>query len=147
MQFVFPTSGIRRYQFPTHINDLVLDRADAATSEVFFVVIGPGKAPPLHKHDDMEQIFYVLKGAGILSISGKRKKYPVKAGDVVRIPPRALHSIQCAGKYPLVYLAIDCFLAGRPKSEPTWDAHARAICKQNGWDYAVCVKGRKKRPI
>jgi quercetin dioxygenase-like cupin family protein len=136
MQFVFPTSEVQRYQFPTHINDLVVDRADAKTSEVFVVVIEPGKAPPLHQHDDTEQIFYMLKGRGVLSIGANRKKYPVAPGDVVRIPPRTLHSIQCTGKKPLTYLAIDCFLRGRPKNEPTWDSHARAICKQNGWDYA-----------
>jgi hypothetical protein len=43
-----------------------------------------------------------------------------------------------------VYLAIDCFLGGRPKEEPTWDSHAHVICKQNGWDYALCAKGWKK---
>lgn len=140
MQFVFPTSRVKRYQFPTHINDLVLDRAEGKCSEVFIVVIKPGKAPPLHRHDDTEQIFYVLKGAGILSVGLKRKTHPVERGDVVRIPPKTWHSIQCASKRALVYLAIDCFPAGRPKSEPTWDAHARAICKNNGWDYDACRK-------
>jgi mannose-6-phosphate isomerase-like protein (cupin superfamily) len=147
MKFVFPTSKVRRYQFPTHINDLVVDRADAETSEVFVVVIEPGKAPPLHKHDDTEQIFYVLKGSGVLSIGAKRKKFPVQPGDVVRIPPHTLHSIQCTGKKPLVYLAIDCFLGGRPKNEPTWDAHARVICQQNGWDYVSCRRRGKGSQI
>ena len=44
MQFVFPTSQTRHYSFPTHVNDLVVDRADAATSEVFLVVLAPGQA-------------------------------------------------------------------------------------------------------
>ena len=144
MKFVFPTSKVQRYQFPTHINDLVVDRADAETSEVFVVVIEPGKAPPLHKHDDTEQIFYILKGKGVLSIGEKRKKFPVQPADVVRIPPHTLHSIQCTSKKPLVYLAIDCFLAGRPKNEPTWDSHAKAICKQNGWDYNSCRSRRRQ---
>ena len=140
MKFVFPTSQVKRYQFPTHINDLVVDRADSETSEVFVVVIEPGKAPPLHQHDDTEQVFYVLNGKGVLSIGAKRKKIPVKPGDVVRIPPRTLHSIQCQGKKSLRYLAIDCFVGGRPKNEPTWDFHARVICKQNGWDYKTAKK-------
>ena len=140
MKFVFPTSRVKRYEFPTHINDLVVDRADAETSEVFVVVIRPGKAPPLHKHDDTEQVFYVLKGAGVLSIGAKRKKFSVKPGDVVRIPPHTLHSIECNSKKSLVYLAIDCFLGGRPKKEPTWDSHARVICKQNGWNYRQAKK-------
>jgi hypothetical protein len=36
----------------------------------------------------------------------------------------------------LRYLAIDCFVAGRPQAEPSWDTHARAICQRNGWDFA-----------
>ena len=140
MKFVFPTSKVKRYEFPTHINDLVVDRADAETSEVFVVVIRPGNGPPHHKHDDTEQVFYVLEGKGTLSIGPKRKKFPVRVGDVVRIPPHTLHSIECTGKKSLVYLAIDCFLGGRPKAEPTWDSHARVICKNNGWDYKKAKK-------
>ena len=134
MQFVFPTSKTKRYRFPTHINDLVLDRADAQTSEVFVVVLKPGEAPPLHKHDDTEQIFYILEGTGVLRIGAKKKKFSVKSGDVVRIPPKTLHSIQAVGKL-LRYLTIDCFLNGRPKAEPTWNAHVKILCRQQGWDY------------
>ena len=46
MRFVFSTAEVKRYRFPTHINDLVVDRADAQTSEVFVVVLEPGEAPP-----------------------------------------------------------------------------------------------------
>jgi mannose-6-phosphate isomerase-like protein (cupin superfamily) len=144
MQFVFPTSKARRYRFPTHINDLVMDRADAETSEVFVVVLNPGQAPPLHRHDDTEQIFYILEGAGILNIGGPRKKFPVRAGDVVRIPRKTLHSIRCTGKVPLRYLAVDCFVGGRPKAEPAWDAHVRTMCRNNGWDYEQVVQATPK---
>jgi len=106
-------------------------------------VLGPGEAPPLHQHDDTEQVFYILAGAGTLSIGAKRKKYPVRPGDVVRIPPKTLHSIQCAGKKPLRYVAIDCFVAGRPAAEPTWDSHVKVLCAQQGWDYAQVVKRSK----
>lgn len=147
MQYVFPTSKVKRYRFPTHVNDLVVDRADAATSEVFVVVLQPGEAPPLHKHDDTEQIFYVLDGAGVLSIGAKRKRFPVRVGDVVRVPPKMLHSIQCRGGKALCYLAVDCFVGGRPKKEPTWDSHVKALCKQQGWNYEAVVKPKFARKI
>lgn len=143
MKYVFPTSKVKRYRFPTHINDLVVDRADSHTSEVFLVVLEPGEAPPLHQHDDTEQVFYILEGAGVLSIGAKKKKFPVRPGDVVRIPPRTLHSIQCAGQKPLRYVAIDCFVAGRPAAEPTWDSHVKVLCAQQGWDYRQVVKKAK----
>jgi len=62
-QYVFETKNLKRYRFPTHTNDLVMDRSLAKTSEVIIVVLEPGEAPPLHKHDDTEQIFY-LKDRG-----------------------------------------------------------------------------------
>jgi len=135
MQFIFSTAKTRRYRFPTHRNDLVMDRSDAETSEVFVVTIKPGKAPPLHLHDDTEQIFYILAGRGVLRIGAAKKTFPVKPGDIVRIPPKTLHSIQCAGTQSLRYLAVDCFLRGRPAVEPTWDAHVKVLCRQQGWDY------------
>jgi mannose-6-phosphate isomerase-like protein (cupin superfamily) len=145
MQFVFPTKNLKRYRFPTHINDLVVDRADAETSEVFVVVLAPGEAPPLHQHDDTEQIFYILSGQGVLRIGVEQKKFLVRVGDVVRIPPRTLHSIRCQGKKPLHYLAVDCFVGGRPEAEPTWDSHALVMCENNGWNYDQVVQKNAAR--
>jgi mannose-6-phosphate isomerase-like protein (cupin superfamily) len=144
MQFVFPTSQTKHYRFPTHVNDLVVDRADAQTSEVFVVVLESGEAPPLHQHDDTEQVFYILEGEGILRIGSEKKEYAVHPADVVRIPPTTLHSIQCTGKKSLRYLAIDCFVAGRPKAEPTWDSHVRVMCRQNGWNYEQITEKHSK---
>jgi quercetin dioxygenase-like cupin family protein len=135
MNYLFDTKKARRYRFPTHINDLVMDRSEATTSEVFIVVLNPGEAPPLHQHDDTEQIFYILEGKGRLDIGEDRQNFSVKPGDVVRIPPSTLHSIQCQGDSTLTYLAVDCFPSGRPDAEPTWDDHVKTVCQQNGWDY------------
>jgi mannose-6-phosphate isomerase-like protein (cupin superfamily) len=141
MQFVFSTSQTKRYRFPTHVNDLVVDRADSQTSEVFVVVLEPGEAPPLHQHDDTEQVFYIMEGEGTLRIGGEKKEFAVRPADVVRVPPAILHSIQCTGQKLLRYLAIDCFVAGRPKAEPTWDSHVRVVCRREGWDYQQVISG------
>ena len=140
MQFVFPTAKVKHYRFPTHVNDLVVDRADSRTSEVFIVVLEPGEAPPLHRHEDTEQVFYILAGEGVLRTGPERQEHPVRPADVVRIPPAMLHSIQCTGEKPLRYLVVDCFVAGRPENEPTWDAHVRVLCRQQGWDYEQITK-------
>ncbi len=141
-QYVFSTQETIRYRFPTHVNDLVMDRAHAETSEVFVVVLEPGEAPPFHVHHDTEQVFYVLEGTGTLEIGEKREHYPVRPGDVVRIPPHTFHRIQCDSTQPLRYLSVDCFLGGRPKDEPTWQDHVRAICAQNGWDFGQVRRSR-----
>jgi mannose-6-phosphate isomerase-like protein (cupin superfamily) len=144
MKYVFDTKNTQRYEFPTHINDLVMDRSETQTSEVFIVLIEPGKAPPLHKHDDAEQIFYILEGQGILEI-GKIDMYhhhteSVYPGEIIRIPPKIYHTIYCHGNSILKYLAIDCFLEGRPTDEPTWDEHVKVLCDEQGWDYSKVKK-------
>jgi len=144
-KFVFSTKETTRYRFPTHVNDLVMDRAEAETSEVFLVVLEPGESPPLHAHDDTEQIFYVIEGSGVLQIGENPEAYAVNPGDVVRIPPHAPHSIQCRGPQTLRYLCVDCFMGGRPDEEPTWESHVRRMCARNGWDFAS-VAGRRGGP-
>jgi len=138
-QFVFKTTNLKRYAFPTHTNDLVVDRAASQTSEVIIVVLKPGEAPPLHKHDDTEQVFFVTEGQGTLTIAkegGKdTKTFKVNAGDVVRIPPSTWHKIRSEGGQTMRYVGVDCFVGGRPKAEPTWDSHVRVMCKMNGWDF------------
>ncbi len=131
-----------RYKFPTHINDIVMDRSEARFSEVFIVVIEPEKAPPLHKHNDTEQIFYVTEGGGTLTIGKESpKNRQVGPGDVVRIPVGVWHSIKADQGVTLKYLAIDCFGGIRNQDEPTWDSHVRVLCKEQGWDYnSVLVK-------
>lgn len=139
MQYVFSTANPKRYRFPTHINDLVIDRSQAASSEVFIVVLAPGEAPPLHQHDDTEQIFYVLEGEGRLEIGKNGEAFAVKPGDVARIPPETPHRIHCVGSASLKYLAVDSFPGGRPGAEPTWDDHVKTVCREQGWDYNQVV--------
>ena len=144
-RYVFSTAQVVRYRFPTHINDLVMDRAEAETSEAFIVVLEPGEAPPLHVHEDAEQVFFVQKGTGILQIGDEpRQVFPVNPGDLVRIPAHTHHRIRCEGTEALVYLSIDCFLHGRPAAEPTWESHVRALCVQNGWNFDEVAPHPKK---
>ena len=141
-KFVFSTKDTIRYRFPTHTNDLVMDRSDAEATEAFMVVLEPGESPPLHRHDDTEQIFYVVSGSGRLFIgAGEEQQFGVAPGDVVRIPRYTPHRILCEGAAPLVYLSVDCFAVGRPAAEPTWESHVRVMCKQNGWDFDKVRQG------
>ena len=143
-KFVYGTDLLRRYRFPTHVNELVIDRSESRHSEVFMVVLESQEAPPLHKHDENEQIFYIISGSGVLTIGNKKEKFIVSPGDVVRIPLATYHSIKADKGVALRYLCVDCF-GVKPESEPTWDDHVRAMCRNNRWDYGrVIGKGSRR---
>jgi len=145
VNYIFSTKNPKRYSFPTHINDLVVDRSESSASEVFVVVVEPGKATHRHKHDDTEQVFYVLGGRGILEAGDEGERHEMDPGDVVRIPVSAWHRIMCTGDEDFRYLAVDCFPSGRPGREPTWDSHVRVMCREQGWDYDEIVGGKGAR--
>ena len=71
------------------------------------------------------------------SRSGRRLR-PDAAGDP--------HAIRYTGTERLVYLSIDCFTAGPPAAEPTWDSHVRAMCAEHGWDFDAVRLGPVDRP-
>jgi mannose-6-phosphate isomerase-like protein (cupin superfamily) len=140
-QYVFSVHKTVTYHFPTHKIELVMDRSKAATSEAFMVVLQPGEAPPLHIHHDTEQVFYVLEGSGELQTGvDAGQRFPLGAGDLLRIPPGTHHRVLCKGDEPLKYLSVDCFLNGCPAAEPTWESHLRVVCQENGWNFDE-VKG------
>jgi mannose-6-phosphate isomerase-like protein (cupin superfamily) len=120
-----------------------MDRSAAAYSEVFIVVIHPGSAPPLHQHDDTEQVFHVLHGKGTLTIGKEGQEFPVTAGDVVRIPMNTWHSIRAEGNADLKYLCVDCFGPNRRADEPTWEDHVKTLCREQGWDYDKIIARRR----
>jgi mannose-6-phosphate isomerase-like protein (cupin superfamily) len=135
-QYVFDTRRVIRYRFPTHTNDLIMDRRDGAAAEAFFVILEPGEAPPLHVHPDAEQVFYILEGEGTMTVGrDEQERVELRVGDFVRTPPGTHHAVRCTGPSRLVYLSIDCFTAGPPAAEPTWDSHVRAMCKEHGWAF------------
>jgi mannose-6-phosphate isomerase-like protein (cupin superfamily) len=96
-----------------------MDRSEAEHSEVFVVVLEPDEVPPLHKHDDTEQILYILEGDGILTIKDESSSISLNVGDVVRIPKSIFHSISAVNNTTLKYLAVDCFGSERNKDEVT----------------------------
>jgi mannose-6-phosphate isomerase-like protein (cupin superfamily) len=137
MNYVFSTTNTTGYRFPTHTNELVLDRSEAAVTEAFITVLEPGEAPPLHIHPDTEQIFYMVQGTGELRIGPEAaERFRIKPGDLVRIPPSTWHMIANDGDVTIRYISVDAFPGARPAAEPTWDDHVRAVCADKGWDFA-----------
>jgi quercetin dioxygenase-like cupin family protein len=142
-KYVFSTSDTIRYRFPTHTNELVMDRSESEASESFVVVLEPGESPPIHRHEDYEQLYYVLQGTGRLEINNQGEHFfAIKPGDFIRIPANTYHCVKCTGEEPVRYLSIDCFIGNKSRKEQTWDNHVQAMCVENNWDFDE-VKGLK----
>lgn len=63
-----------------------------------------GESTKYHYHSVSDEIYYILKGIGILEIEGKVKE--VRENDCVFIPVRSRHKIKNIGKVPLKILCI-----------------------------------------
>ena len=123
----------KRYTFATHINDMLLPREQAESIEAFYVIIEPGKFTHSHVHTDTEQLYYVISGTGralFTMPNGDTKEFELVPEDVVHVPRNTRHQIFCTSDDALGYLCVDSFPLGKPKHEPTWDDHYRAVIKQ-----------------
>jgi uncharacterized cupin superfamily protein len=72
-----------------------------------YEVLEPGKRGcPYHLHHAQEELFVILEGAGTLRVAGEY--LPIKAGDVIFIPPGAdyPHQIINTSEAHLKYLSI-----------------------------------------
>ncbi|MEM2906029.1 MAG: cupin domain-containing protein [Candidatus Bathyarchaeia archaeon] len=63
----------------------------------------------LHSHEDVEQLYYILKGSAAMLIGGE--KHRVKEGDVVYLPPKTSHQLINDGEEWVEYLIIQAPLA------------------------------------
>ncbi len=88
------------------------------------VHVRPGYYNERHSHETSEQVWYALRGTGMLLLAGGEEK-PFKAGDVVRMADGDIHGLHNDSDGEFVYIAItsppvnfDCAYQGRkPQSD------------------------------
>jgi methionyl-tRNA synthetase len=68
------------------------------------VVVENGKQVPPHKHDAINELFYILEGDGLLEISNQQSN--VGEGDYVFIPAGQLHTIKNVNCSKLKFITI-----------------------------------------
>ena len=107
------------------------------------MILEPGEAPPIHTHDDAEQVFYILEGEGVLGVgpggrreapAGRRRLRPDAAGRA---------ATRCAASVPsrFVYLSIDCFAAGPIRPSRPGTATSAQMCADHGWEFDAVKLG------
>ncbi|MEM2113919.1 MAG: cupin domain-containing protein [Candidatus Caldarchaeum sp.] len=85
-------------------------------------VIKPGGEIPSHSHPDMEHVQYVLRGEYEVVLDGVVHR--VKAGDVLFIPAKTVHSYRNTGKEDAEFL---CVIRGGPY-ETKWVDEGASRC-------------------
>ena len=72
---------------------------------------GQGTIP--HFHENMEEMYYVISGQGLMSIDGNTEL--VDEDDIVYIPPRSSHSIRQTGDLPLRFITVSIDIRKNPR--------------------------------
>lgn len=82
----------------------LLDRTNAPVQmqSLAEATIPPGSATAPHFHAHTEEFYYILTGAGEMTIDGETR--PVGAGDAILIPAGATHTLRNDGPLDLVIL-------------------------------------------
>lgn len=81
------------------------DNSASARVTITEVHLEPGACQPRHSHESSEQVWYAIKGTGILLLAGDTEK-SFRAGDVVRFQDRDIHGLRNGGESEFVYVSV-----------------------------------------
>lgn len=94
-----PVDPVQKQAMADRFFQVLVCKDHGATSLTQFIgEIPPGKALP-HRHL-YEETLIVLAGEGMMWT--ETRKAPVTAGDVIFLPRKQLHSLQCTGRQPML---------------------------------------------
>ena len=71
---------------------------------VVFIYYPPGTKNKLHRHEDLETIYYIVEGEGLVTIGEEREL--LKKGDLVFTPRKTEHQVVNQGKKQLIMLEV-----------------------------------------
>jgi mannose-6-phosphate isomerase-like protein (cupin superfamily) len=94
-------------QSPSVWKKVLLQKADLLEGHVQMVNwcrMEPGKAFRAHYHEDMEEVFLILKGQAKILVNGKEAG--LAEGEAVVIPLREVHEMENVGGEDLESLAV-----------------------------------------
>ena len=95
---------------------LVLSKPDSQLGLLWMHddTLPPGATIGEHRHDDNEELYYVLEGHGTMILDGQRS--PIGAGDVSVVHPGHTHGIENSNDSAMRLLVV---CVGRPKDSAT----------------------------
>lgn len=79
-----------------------------------YTIIYPTGTTTGHIHDDMEEVYYVVIGNGIMVVG--EDEYEIKEGDALYVPPGVFHTTKQSGNLPLMVVWVTCKLDPEDKN-------------------------------
>jgi mannose-6-phosphate isomerase-like protein (cupin superfamily) len=67
-------------------------------------VLPAGKSVGRHYHLETEEVYYILRGAGLMTVGSETRE--VAGGDAVFIPRGAAHTLENTGQTPMTILLV-----------------------------------------
>jgi mannose-6-phosphate isomerase-like protein (cupin superfamily) len=71
---------------------------------VTWLEITPGAEQTLRSHEEAEQVYVVVRGAGTMSVAGDKQR--VEVGDLILVPPATDHSVANDGDGELACISV-----------------------------------------
>jgi len=104
---------------------VLLDRSETELTEVGLNCWRPGLEGPPHKHNDKDQIFYIVSGEGHV-IVGSRKKDVVN-GCAVYVPGGLVHQTITTSQEPLCYILFNVFNSADKEGHASFADHIEKV--------------------
>jgi quercetin dioxygenase-like cupin family protein len=83
---------------------IMVGRADnAPTFAMRHFTVEPGGNTPHHSHNYEHEV-YIVEGEGQVEQDGQH--HPIRAGDVLFVPPNAVHQFKATTTHPLKFLCM-----------------------------------------
>lgn len=91
------------HQLSTHI---LMDAGELGSRHmtVTWIDVPAGVSQQLHSHEEAEQVYVVVRGAGTLSVAGSSEQ--LEPGDLALVPPATDHTIANEGEDQLALLSV-----------------------------------------
>lgn len=67
-----------------------------------YTIVYPEGRTTGHAHEDMEEVYFIAQGRGIMEVDGER--FQIKEGDAFYIPPGKYHVTYNTGILPLILI-------------------------------------------
>jgi len=118
MKYVVNVESKRPDEDPRSLRARVIDRDRSVLRDTYFLVdpadspsqrltmgyttIYPTGTTTGHTHDDMEEVYFVISGEGIMVVG--EDEFEIKPGDGLYVPPGVFHTTYQRGNLPLTVL-------------------------------------------